>query len=205
MNREQRCDNLDRLIESHNLLRGSWGDGYRRACLLSAMAPEIIAHGMTAYGSPVTRIDLAACPASLMPDWMAHITPAIDDWGSDSLWGVTIRRYADLARRWHVLDDAAWERVRVRLDDALPNLPAWMSMEAYGGMVAQYEVRWDYGRTLTLEPSKSYSDRIIDLVLNSLHGEILAAEHRGIPIEDAMPPRGIPIEDVLEVKVELAR
>lgn len=74
-------------------------DGREFVCPLAAFGPDI--------NSPKD------CPAELMPPWMAELVPVLDDGvaAGDVHWfvGEVISR----ARRWHVLDGAAWERVRV--------------------------------------------------------------------------------------------
>ena len=56
--------------------------------------------------------DPAMCPADLMPLWMAHLTPWIDDRGTNDPWPSVVRKYASLASRWHVLNDEQWEAAR---------------------------------------------------------------------------------------------
>jgi len=46
-----------------------------------------------------------------MPSWLADLTPWIDDAGSAERWPEVVRRYADLASRWHVLDRETWKRL----------------------------------------------------------------------------------------------
>lgn len=96
---QERIDRLWRHINDGTLLRWEWGDGYERACLLAALVPETIHRG-------------GSCPADVMPSWLATITPAMDDNGTQEAWPSMVRRYADLAGKWHILTDAAWERVR---------------------------------------------------------------------------------------------
>lgn len=100
---ESRFDQLDRLIAEGNLLRGSWTEGQERACLLAALSPEV-----------ATEKHPSACPASLMPPWLAYLTPAMDDNGSREAWPAMVRRYAQLARRWAVLGPIAWGRLDQR-------------------------------------------------------------------------------------------
>jgi len=88
-----------RHLDRGTLLRGSYGDGRETACLISAAWP------------PCAQAQSASvCPADVMPAWLAHLTPRIADYGSVEAWEPTMRRYAGLMSRWHVLDDAAWER-----------------------------------------------------------------------------------------------
>ena len=96
----ERVDNLDRMIEEGRVIRGAWREGRERACLLAALSPEA---GLAGSAD--------VCPASVMPGWLAHLTVSMADEGSDEAWSSMVRRYASLARRWPVLDDAAWARV----------------------------------------------------------------------------------------------
>jgi hypothetical protein len=48
-----------------------------------------------------------------MPPWLAYLTPWLDDAPSADAWPHIVRRYAGLARRWHVLDGRAWDRARI--------------------------------------------------------------------------------------------
>lgn len=97
-----RLDRLDRMIAEGRLLRGQWTQGHERACLLAALSPEVAA-------SESAR----RCPAEVMPPWLAHLTVFVDDEPSAVAWPGIVRRYASLARHWHSLDDAAWERARL--------------------------------------------------------------------------------------------
>ena len=90
------------MIAEDRIIRQRWTDGHERACLLAALSPET---GKAERAS--------ACPAHVMPPWLAHLTPWIDDEVSEDAWPGVIRRYAALARRWSALDDAAWERARI--------------------------------------------------------------------------------------------
>jgi hypothetical protein len=101
-------DTLDTMIAEGRLIRGAWtgtdAHGRETACLLAALAPECGREGSA-----------AVCPASVMPAWLAHLTPWIDDAGTLEAWPAMVRRYADVARRWHVLDAAAWQRAQWRV------------------------------------------------------------------------------------------
>lgn len=55
------------------------------------------------------------CPAHIMPQWLAKLTPTMNDDGSYERWPALIQRYADVANRWHVLAEQEWEAVRVRI------------------------------------------------------------------------------------------
>jgi hypothetical protein len=95
---------LDTLIAEERLIRNAWAGkdakGRETACLLAALAPET-----------ALETDAGACPATVMPAWLAHLTPWMDDSGSLAAWPAMVRRYAALARRWHVLSPAQWYRL----------------------------------------------------------------------------------------------
>ena len=99
MNLEDRVSNLDTMIAENRLLRRRWMDGQERACLLAALSPE----------AGVAQ-SAAACPAEVMPQWMAQLTVWIDDNPSDAHWPEVVLRYAGVVRRWHALDVEAWRR-----------------------------------------------------------------------------------------------
>jgi len=96
--------NLQVLIAENRLIRKAWtgrdATGRETACLLAAMSPAVA-------GSK----NIASCPAEVMPAWLAHLTPWMDDAGSMEAWPGMVRRYADLAGRWHVLTPEAWQRL----------------------------------------------------------------------------------------------
>jgi len=99
---DERHDRLDAMLREGRLIRGAWTKGHDRACLLAALSPEAGA-----------AESASACPAEVMPAWLAYLTPWLDDEPSAHAWSGIVARYAALARRWHVLDDAAWERARI--------------------------------------------------------------------------------------------
>lgn len=83
------------------IIQGQWRrtNGKELVCALAAFGPDINSS--------------SDCPAELMPPWLAELVPTLDDGiaAVDVPWfsGELIAR----ARRWSVLDSAAWERVRV--------------------------------------------------------------------------------------------
>ena len=97
---QDRIDNLNRHLENGTLIRNEWGDGKERACLLAALSQEVACGTNAIY-----------CPAEVMPKWLAHLTPWMDDSGTDEAWPEMVRRYAGLAARWHGLDSATWARL----------------------------------------------------------------------------------------------
>ena len=108
-----RFDRLDRFIAEGRIIRGSWGDGKERACLLLALAPEV--------GSG----NIAACPASVLPPWLAELTPPIDDNVAAADWQEIVATYARVVRRGSErLDADGWHRVLARfLAAILGDLP----------------------------------------------------------------------------------
>jgi hypothetical protein len=105
MEPSQRFDRLDTFIEEGRIIRTKWGDGKERACLLLAIAPEVRSDG---------RVEL--CPATLIPQWLARLTPSIDDKGSIDAWFGMIKQFAAVIRRGALtLDEEGWHRVLAHL------------------------------------------------------------------------------------------
>jgi hypothetical protein len=109
---------LNQFIAEGRLIRNDWtgidDQGRETACLLAAVSPEV-----TDDGNP------GACPADIMPQWLAHLTPWMDDYGSEDAWLPMVKRYAAVAGRWHVLSDETWRRLdytarRIAVEDCLP-------------------------------------------------------------------------------------
>ena len=101
MNINERFNRLNTFITEGRLVRNEWGDGQERACLLLALAPEVGTDGV-----------MSRCPASVLPPWLAELTPSLDDHGSHEAWPAMVRRYASVVRRGaETLDDAGWRRV----------------------------------------------------------------------------------------------
>lgn len=103
---ESRVARLNTLVSEGRIARNEWfgidEQGRATACLLAALSPE---------AGDAENADF--CPAAVMPLWLAHITPWIDDACSETAWPRVIRRYAACAARWSALDDAAWRRVEI--------------------------------------------------------------------------------------------
>lgn len=105
---------LQTYIDEGRLIRRGWtgtdAQGRHTACLLAALSPEV-----------ARSQDPADCPASIMPAWLAWLTPWIDDTPSEGAWPGIVQRYADLSRRWHVLDAAGWRRADYAARAAIVN------------------------------------------------------------------------------------
>lgn len=101
-----RVERLNEMIREDRIIRDGWAgtdeQGRETACLLAALSPEV---------GKWERAE--SCPAEVMPEWFAHMTPWIDDNGSEAEWPRVVRRYAACAARWHTLDEAAWRRVEI--------------------------------------------------------------------------------------------
>ena len=110
---EAAAEILDR-YKNGRLLRREWTqgkcgtDGHERACLLAAIAPCIAPDGGRC------QPDFSACPAWLLPQWMAYLTPWIDDAGSLDKWGDVVQRYAANLRDSDSMTPQAWDRLRER-------------------------------------------------------------------------------------------
>jgi hypothetical protein len=108
MTMNERIERLNAYINEGRVIRNQWtgtdAQGRETACLLAALSPEA--------GSSQ---EASACPAHVMPSWLAYLTTDLNDRGSNAAWPGMVRRYAALAARWHRLDDAAWLRVQYKV------------------------------------------------------------------------------------------
>jgi hypothetical protein len=106
--RTERIERLQLYVREGRIIRNAWtgedAQGRETACLLAALSPEA---GEEERAS--------ACPAHVMPEWLARLTPMLDDKTPEAYWPEFVRCYAYAAARWHVLDDAAWRRVLARV------------------------------------------------------------------------------------------
>lgn len=116
MSAEASIDNLIQYLAEGRVIRGQWRgkdeQGRDTACLLASIGPNI--------NRPKD------CPAEIMPVWLAYLSVPLNDRGSIEAWPAMIQRYGTAARRWHVLDIAAWRRCRAKtmismLEIALPH------------------------------------------------------------------------------------
>jgi hypothetical protein len=101
--RAGRCDALDRAIDEGRVIWGDWTreeDGRHLACLLAHLAPEC----------GETR-DASACPGDVLPPWLAHLTPWMDDNVSDAYRPALWREYARVVRRAAILTADDWRRL----------------------------------------------------------------------------------------------
>jgi hypothetical protein len=138
---------LNQYIAEGRLLRKEWvgtdKHGREAACLLAALSPEV-ARFCFSY----------ACPANIMPKWLAHLTPWMNDVGSDDAWPGMVKRYAAVAGRWHVLSNEIWRELdctarRIALENCITSHDATSSVKErviallrraeVGGSVADWE------------------------------------------------------------------
>ena len=171
----ERLNRLDTMMQEGRIIRRAWTYGRDRACLLAALSPEV---GRAESAS--------ACPAEVMPAWLAHLTPWLDDAPSEETWPGIVQRYAGLARRWHVMDEAGWERARIGaliaiVSEARRSCP---QHEAHALAEIDGVVAWLRRGAPESERSAARSaaeaareaDRIAAGVLNAIEREIEAAE-----------------------------
>jgi len=96
---------LDRAIAAGDVIRNEWTrteDGRARVCLLATLAP--------ACG---VRKSAAACPASVLPAWLAECVPWIDDAGTEGAWPEMVRDFADLLRDSASASPEMWARLNL--------------------------------------------------------------------------------------------
>jgi len=96
---------LDAAIAAGDVIRGEWTrteDGRERACLLAALAPVC---GVERTSS--------ACPAEVLPPWLAECVPWIDDAGTEGVWPEMIQTFADLLRDSAGAPAELWPRLNL--------------------------------------------------------------------------------------------
>lgn len=132
-------DRLLALLDCGDLLRGAWTDGHERLSVLAALSDEVR-----------EAEDAAACPASLMPAWLAQMMPELDDHVSEDGWEGRMRRLGESARSWPALDADAWDRVRLAVllyclgtAEAAVTVDEWGVTEAIHGVREALQGRGD--------------------------------------------------------------
>jgi hypothetical protein len=118
-------------LEAGTLVRKGRGDGKTKVCLIGAV-----------YRPYSKRWQVDHCPPRLMPLWLSALTKWINESGSDEKWPATIRRYANLASRWHILNPKQWDHLNKQIDTAYiekgleaarpvaSEIPMWSEIEA---------------------------------------------------------------------------
>jgi len=134
------ADRIAAFASEGRLRTGMWhgrdgdGNGGRElACLLGAIHSDIG--------------DASACPAHLMPEWMATITVTLFDGAGASHAADLGVRYAAAMRAWSRLDDAAWDGIKTqylircvelalaKADPVASGLAVWTEVHAASQMV----------------------------------------------------------------------
>ena len=76
---ESRLERLNQLVSENRIIRNAWfgidEQGRATACLLATLSPE---------AGDAENPDF--CPAAVMPLWLAHLTPWIDDACTSAAW-----------------------------------------------------------------------------------------------------------------------
>jgi len=99
---QQAIDRLEIYHQQGRLIRHAWtgtdAQGRETACLLAALVPEC---------GVMESAD--SCPASVLPPWLANLTPWLDDAGTAAAWPGFVARYVAVLRSWN-LDAAQSQR-----------------------------------------------------------------------------------------------
>ena len=120
-----------RAVETKSLVQSSWHsraeDGRQVACLLGSISPDVRS--------------VKDCNASLMPLWLAELTPTLfDGIPADHVYPVA-ERYGRAVGQWNKLTDIQWNSILVKflvrtIDDALSaarpqcvDKPYWQAVE----------------------------------------------------------------------------
>jgi hypothetical protein len=218
MNKEQRCKRLDQFIRENRLIRKAWtgtdAQGRETACLLAALAPEC------------AKGNVIECPSELMPQWLAELTPWIDDAPSEEAWPVIVKRYAALSHRWHVLTPDAWSRLHftvraislrkarefvsaseVGVMKVIDDVLALLGRATDGGDVNANEwaaasaAAWAASAAAEAAASAAAwaaaADQIITAILDAIELEIAKAEGNGYGVTIAQS--SIPVVDVAQM------
>ncbi len=96
------ADDVIRAADEGRIIKKVWrkqSRGKEMVCALAAFGPNINS--------------AADCPAEYMPSWLAELIPVLDDGLPNDQIGAFARGLGERAKRWHVIDAAAWDRVRV--------------------------------------------------------------------------------------------
>ena len=173
----ERVSALNKHIGQGTLIRdkytGTDAKGRETACLLVAIAPEV---------GPAGRV--SNCPASVMPQWMAVLTPFIDDRGSEAAWPQMVRRYAALAADWHLLDADAWSRMQEAARQAAVTVwvgPGTPLSCVYSGWKAAADTHYQHsGATATPPQHQTAVDRMTNLLFDAIEKEIDLAKEEAL-------------------------
>lgn len=159
----ERIERLRQYVAEGRIIRKAWWgkdeQGRETACLLAALSPEVAAEQQP-----------RACPADVMPPWLATLTPSLDDCTSCEYWLAFVRSYADAAGRWRVLDAEAWQRVKGRVMVAVLEIA---ERDDEHGIVCAALGLWR--RTLAGDPPTSrewYDARVNAIPMHRPHAQV---------------------------------
>jgi len=98
--------NFDTMLATGRITRYQWtgrdDNGRVTACILAAIFPQAGA-----------AKSASVCPSDQMWPWLAHLTPWINDFGSEGLWQQVVQRYAKILHNLHRLDAADGKRLEL--------------------------------------------------------------------------------------------
>ena len=98
--------NFDTMLATGRITRYQWtgrdDNGRVTACILAAIFPQAGA-----------ARSASVCPSDQMWPWLAHLTPWINDFGSEGLWQQVVQRYAKILHNLHRLDAADGKRLEL--------------------------------------------------------------------------------------------
>lgn len=98
--------NFDTMLATGRITRHQWtgrdDNGRVTACILAAIFPQAGA-----------AKSASVCPSDQMWPWLAHLTPWINDFGSEGLWQQVVQRYANILHNLHRLDAADGKRLEL--------------------------------------------------------------------------------------------
>jgi hypothetical protein len=107
MNITERRNYLSSLHEQGLIRPGAWSTderGRHFVCLLSAISPEVEAEESA-----------SACPADVMPAWLAHLIVSAYDGASNDGRSRLVQLYLDTMTKWSQLSPAAWRQCDLTL------------------------------------------------------------------------------------------
>ena len=98
--------NFDTMLSGGRITRYQWtgrdDNGRVTACILAAIFPQAGA-----------AKSASVCPSDQMWPWLAHLTPWINDFGSEGLWQQVVQRYSKILHNLHRLDAADGKRLEL--------------------------------------------------------------------------------------------
>ena len=109
---KERVSRLQMYHRENRLIRGSWTNDEGDCCLLAAFSPEA-EHLLLP----------CACPPSAMPEWLAYLTPQIDDFGSATAWPQMVARYVEVLPKLLSLPTEQLDALHVAACETVGTMP----------------------------------------------------------------------------------